>query len=79
MLCEHIAERCDQRLRGRIALGPAHQHANPPRPIWLLGSHAHRECANDTQKLPPPHARAPRLTGVSVATWIGIAEGVNDA
>ena len=57
-LRERIPERRDLRLRSRIALRKAHQHADQPHPFGLLRTRRDRPCrraAEECDELAPPH------------------------
>src|SRR5258708_35957281 len=56
---QRLAERCNARLCLRIALGKAHQHADPPHPAGLLRVCRERprgnRAAEEQYELAPPH------------------------
>src|SRR5262245_19536554 len=61
---QRLAERCNARLCLRIALGKAHQHADPPHPAGLLPARRERPdgytAAKKCDEFPPPHGAYPK-------------------
>src|SRR5262249_36369530 len=47
---QRLAERCNARLCLRIALGKAHQHADPPHPVGLLRARRERPRRRTTEQ-----------------------------
>src|SRR5262252_8791584 len=69
---QRLAERCNARLCLRIALGKAHQHADPPHPAGLLRARRewtrHRRAAEQRDEFAPFHLRGHSMTSSARAS-----------
>src|SRR5262249_62043848 len=79
---QRLAERCNARLCLRIALGKAHQHADPSRPTGLLRARRERprgrRAAEQRYELAPSHsitssARARSVGGISRPSILAVS------